>query len=58
MILRVVCAWCGAFIRLTESAEGVGVRTSHGICPPCLERQKAEIAKPDAPDAPADASAK
>jgi hypothetical protein len=38
IVLRVVCAWCPTVIR--EGSEPA----SHGICPPCANRQMAEIA--------------
>jgi len=36
------CAWCGVTIDYNRSEENF---TSHGICPECYERQKAELDK-------------
>lgn len=33
-MIRVVCAWCGAFLYLVPSLDR-GVVDSHGICAPC-----------------------
>ena len=48
MYLKVICAWCGKFIRMKE-CEGSGVNTlpiSHSICPACarkLEKETEEL---------------
>ncbi len=33
---KVICAWCGNFLREIEAIEGG--KTSHGICPDCKEK--------------------
>lgn len=47
-----VCAWCrridnkGEWMRLEEfMAQGFDTPTTHGICPECLETQRAALAK-------------
>jgi hypothetical protein len=47
-----VCAWCrkihleGRWMRLEEDlAQGLDLRTSHGMCPSCAEEQRAEMRK-------------
>ncbi len=37
-MLKVICAWCGAFLSGNRSAEA----SSHGICRPCSEDVLAE----------------
>ena len=48
MYLKVICAWCGKFMRMKE-CKGAGVNTlpiSHSICPTCsikLEEEMEEL---------------
>ena len=45
MYLKVICAWCGKFIRMKE-CEGSGVNTlpvSHSICAACTKNLEEEI---------------
>ena len=38
------CAWCGKIISITEEESEIpGLDVSHGICPMCFAREKAEI---------------
>ena len=39
MKAKLICAWCGKFLRWTDTTDG---RTSHGICPACFDTQMAE----------------
>jgi Zn finger protein HypA/HybF involved in hydrogenase expression len=39
--LKVICAWCKAYLRGPASAPDNEV--SHGICPACLERERAKL---------------
>jgi hypothetical protein len=39
--LKVICAWCKTHIRGPASAPDHAV--SHGICPACLERERAKL---------------
>lgn len=47
--MPLVCAWCGTYIRppLTQNPAAV----SHGICPECLEREKAKLLNKPIPGA-------
>ena len=45
MYLKVICAWCGKFMRMKE-CKGSGVNTlpvSHSICPACSRKLEEEM---------------
>jgi hypothetical protein len=45
MYLKVICAWCGKFMRMKEG-KGAGVNTlpiSHSICPACSRKLEEEM---------------
>ena len=40
MKARMICSWCGRFIRWTETSDG---KPSHGICNKCYEREMQKL---------------